>query len=52
MSPVPTAIRDQRDGRPVVAQVSLPYPTADRLLQLSKEFVVDWQLTSDLERKN
>ncbi len=29
-----------------------PYPTADLLLQLSKEIVVDWQMPSDLERKN
>ena len=28
------------------------YPTADLLLQLSKEIVVDWQMPSDLERKN
>ena len=50
MSPVSTARRDQ-GGVPVVPY-PLPYPTADLLLQLSKEIVVDWQMPSDLERKN
>ena len=30
----------------------LPRPTADLLRQLSKEIVVDWQMPTDLERKN
>ena len=50
MSPVSTAIRDQR-GAPVMPR-PLPYPTADLLRQLSKEIVVDWQMPSDVERKN
>lgn len=47
MSPVPTATRVQNEIRPV----PLPYPTADLLVRLAKEIVVDWQLPSDLERK-
>jgi hypothetical protein len=50
MSPVSTAKRDQ-SGAPLTPPPS-PYPTADLLLQLSKEIVVDWQMPSDLERKN
>jgi hypothetical protein len=50
MSPVPTATKDQFGDRAVPRP--LPYPTADLLLQLSKEIVVDWQMPSDLERKN
>lgn len=49
MSPASTATREQAGGsgspRPLAS------PLAD-LLQLSKEIVVDWQLPSDLERKN
>ena len=50
MSPASTATKDQ-GGIPVMPR-PLPYPTADLLLQLSKEIVVDWQMPSDLERKN
>lgn len=54
MSPVSTARRDQSAvpvmPRPLPYPISA-YPTAD-LLQFSKEIVVDWQLPSDLERKN
>jgi hypothetical protein len=56
MSPASTARRD-KSGTPAVPR-PLPYPTerpqptADLLLQLSKEIVVDWQLPSDLEHKN
>ena len=50
MSPVSTATRDEY-GAPAVPR-PLPYPTADLLLQLSKEIVVDWQMPTDLERKN
>ena len=50
MSPVSTARRDQSGVQ--VMPPPLPYPTADLLLQLSKEIVVDWQMPSDLERKN
>lgn len=50
MSPVSTARRDQNGVHGVPPP--LPYPTADLLLQLSKEIVVDWQMPSDLERKN
>ena len=49
MSPVPTVTRDQFGYRALPRP--LPYPTADRLLQLSKEIVVDWQMPSDLEHK-
>ncbi len=47
MSPAPTATRDQYGDRPA----PLPTPTADLLLRLAKEIVVDWQMPSDLERK-
>ncbi len=47
MSPAPTLTRDRHDARPV----PLPYPTADLLLRLTREIVVDWQLPSDQERK-
>jgi hypothetical protein len=55
MSPAPTASRDQFVDR--AEPRPLPYPNARsyltaELLQLSKEIVVDWQLPSDLERKN
>ena len=50
MSPASTASRDQA-GTPVFPP-PLPYPTADLLLQLSKEIVVDWQLPADGEHKN
>ena len=50
MSPVPTASPDQFVDRAMPRP--LPYPTADLLLQLSKEIVVDWQLPPDLDRKN
>jgi hypothetical protein len=50
MSPVSTASRDQNGVQ--VMPLPPPYPTADLLLQLSKEIVVDWQMPSDLERKN
>ena len=50
MSPASTASRDQFVDRAVSRP--LPYPTADLLLQLSKEIVVDWQMPTDLERKN
>lgn len=50
MSPPQTATRGLFDDRAV--ERPLPYPTADLLLQLSKEIVVDWQMPSDLERKN
>ena len=50
MSPASTATTDQFVDR--ARPRPLPYPTADLLLQLSKEIVVDWQLPSDPERKN
>jgi hypothetical protein len=50
MSPASTA-RREKSGAPAEPR-PLPYPTADLLLQLSKEIVVDWQMPSDLERKN
>jgi len=50
MSPASTAMRNE-SGYPVEPG-PLPYPTADLLRQLSKEIVVDWQMSSDLERKN
>ena len=50
MSPASTAIRDQ-SGAPVLPR-PMPYPSADLLRQLSKEIVVDWQMPTDLERKN
>jgi len=48
MSPVTTATREQSGVR----VVPLPYPTADLLVRLAKEIVVDWQLPSDMERKS
>ena len=50
MSPVPSATRDQLVERTM--PLPLPYPTADLLLKLSKEIVVDWQMPTDLERKH
>jgi len=50
MSPVSTATKDQT-GVAVLPR-PLPYPTADLLLPLSKEIVVDWQLPLDGERNN
>jgi hypothetical protein len=47
MSPAPTVTRNDHGVRPA----PLPIPTADLLLRLAKEIVVDWQLPSDLERK-
>jgi hypothetical protein len=56
MSPASTARREKSgapaEPRPLPYPGKQPYPTADLLLQLSKEIVVDWQLPSDLERKN
>jgi hypothetical protein len=49
MSPVHAATQATRDDR-TVPQV--PYPPADLVLRLGKEIVVDWQLPSDMERKN
>ena len=49
MSPVPTATQARRVAQ-TVPQV--PYPPADLVLRLGKEIVVDWQLPSDMERKN
>ena len=55
MSPASTARREQSGvpalPRPLPFPTS-PYPISDLLLQLSKEIVVDWQMPSDLERKN
>ncbi len=55
MSPVSTATSDRFVDRAVPRPLpypTSPYPTADLLLQLSKEIVVDWQMPSDLDRKN
>ena len=56
MSPASTARRTQSGvplvPRPLPYPTERPYPTADLLLLLSKEIVVDWQMPSDLERKN
>ena len=49
MSPVPTATPDQSGGRPAPVQ---PLPMADIYRIMAKEMVVDWQLSSDLERQN
>ncbi len=50
MSPMTTAMRDQNGDRSVPRP--LPYPTADLLVSLSREIVVDWQLPSDSDRRN
>ena len=50
MSPASTASRDQGGDRAIA--LPLPYPTADLLLQLSKEIVVDWQLPADQQHRN
>jgi hypothetical protein len=50
MSPASTVGRDQTET-PVLSR-PLPYPTADLLLQLSKEIVVDWQLPAEDQRRN
>jgi hypothetical protein len=56
MSPASTARREKSgvplQPSPLPYPGERPYPTADLLLQLSKEIVVDWQLPSDLEHKN
>ena len=49
MSPVPSATREQPDGRSVPI---LPYPTLDMILGAAKEIVVDWQLPPDMERRS
>ena len=50
MSPLTTATWDQNGDRNVPRP--LPYPTADLLVSLSREIVVDWQLPSDSDRRN
>jgi hypothetical protein len=48
MSPVPTLIREQSGGRQAPVQ---PFPTTDVVFSQSIEMVVDWQMSSDVERK-
>jgi hypothetical protein len=50
MSPVSTTTTHSLEDRAVPRP--LPYPTAELILSLSKEIVVDWQMPSDLDRKN
>ena len=45
-----TAIRAQNGDRNVPRP--LPRPTADLLISLPREIVVDWQLPSDSDRRN
>lgn len=47
MSPVSTAIREQ-DGRRTVPVP--PFPVPDLLRGLDMEIVVDWQMSSEVER--
>ena len=49
MSPVPAVIRDRTSDRTVPVT---PYPTADLIIGMAKEIVVDWQMPADPERKN
>lgn len=48
MSPVPTAIQDQRSSRPVPLE---PFHVDEQFLSLTKEVVVDWQMATDTERQ-
>ena len=50
MSPASTATTHSFEDRAVPRP--LPYPTADLILWISKEIVVDWQMPADLDRKN
>ena len=49
MSPVPAVTRDRPSDRTVPVT---PYPTADVIIGMAKEIVVDWQMPAELERKN
>ena len=49
MSPVPTVTRVREADRTVRP---LPDPPADAYLGMAMEMVVDWQMPSDMERKN
>jgi hypothetical protein len=52
MSPASTARREKSGAPPLPYPGAQPYPTADLLVMLSKEIVVDWQMPPDHERKN
>jgi hypothetical protein len=50
MSPAMTATSEQNGDR--AAPRPRPYPSTDVLRSLPREIVVDWQLSTDADRKN